>query len=96
MLPDSMFTNGLPNDVQLFLCEWDMLLQEGQIFARRLERLGKNVKSTLILEVVHGWDKHPEPWRDQKAIDTLYEKACAGLRESFGDEDVEEEGGKDE
>lgn len=95
LAPDNMLIHGLPNDIQIFLCEWDMLLQEGQIFARRLERLGKNVKSTLIPEVVHGWDKHPDPWRDQKAIDALYAKACAGLRESFGVGKEEGEGGDD-
>jgi putative ergosteryl-3beta-O-L-aspartate hydrolase len=81
---NNMLTFGLPNDIQILLCEWDMLLKEGEIFARRLEELGKNVKSTLIPDVVHGWDKHPDPWRDQKAIDELYAKACTGLRESFG------------
>ncbi len=83
LAPDSMLADGLPHDVQIFLCEWDMLLKEGEIFASRLERLGKNVRTTLIPGVVHGWDKHPDPWRDQKAIDALYAKACEGLRESF-------------
>lgn len=91
LAPDNMLTHGLSNDIQIFLCEWDMLLKEGEIFARRLERLGKNVKSTLIPEVVHGWDKHPDPWRDQKAIDDLYTTACEGLRESFGIKVEEEE-----
>ncbi|KAF7506925.1 hypothetical protein GJ744_011056 [Endocarpon pusillum] len=84
LAPDNMLTEGLPHDIQIFLCEWDMLLKEGEIFARRLERLGKNIIATLVPEVVHGWDKHPDPWRDQKAIDAFYAKACDGLRESFG------------
>jgi putative ergosteryl-3beta-O-L-aspartate hydrolase len=84
LAPNHMLTSGLPNDIQILLCEWDMLLKEGEIFAKRLEKLGKKVTSTLIPEVVHGWDKHPDPWRDQKAIDELYAKACTGLRESFG------------
>jgi putative ergosteryl-3beta-O-L-aspartate hydrolase len=84
LAPDNMLTEGLPNDIQIFLCEWDMLLKEGEIFACRLRRLGKNVRETLIPGVVHGWDKHPDPWRDQAAIDALYEKACEGLRETFG------------
>lgn len=84
LAPDHMLIHGLPHHVQIFLCEWDMLLQEGEIFAKRLHALGKNVRSTLIPKVVHGWDKHPDPWRDQKPIDELYAKACDGLRESFG------------
>ena len=80
---DPMLLDGLPDDIQIFLCEWDMLLREGEVFAQRLLALGKNVTETLIPGVVHGWDKHPDPWRDQKAIDALYQKACQGLRESF-------------
>lgn len=84
LAPDYMLSSGLPDDIQLFLCEYDMLLREGQVFANRLRGLGKNVRETLIPGVVHGWDKHPDPWRDQKRIDALYAVACEGLRESFG------------
>jgi putative ergosteryl-3beta-O-L-aspartate hydrolase len=84
---DNMLLDGLPSDIQIFLCEWDMLLKEGEVFARRLKGLGKNVKETLIPNVVHGWDKHPDPWRDQEAIDTLYTQACHELRKSFAKEE---------
>jgi putative ergosteryl-3beta-O-L-aspartate hydrolase len=83
LAPDNMLIHGLPDDIQIFLCGWDMLLREGEVFARRLQELGKSVRSTLIPEAVHGWDKHPDPWRDQASIDALYGKACEGLRESF-------------
>jgi putative ergosteryl-3beta-O-L-aspartate hydrolase len=92
LAPDNMLIHGLPDDIQIFLCEWDMLLQEGEIFARRLKALGKQVKETLIPGVVHGWDKHPDPWRDQQAIDKLYAEACMGLRESFEVEEEETQG----
>jgi acetyl esterase/lipase len=81
---DEMLKHGIPNDVQMFLCEYDMLLHEGQLFTERLEDLGKNVETKMIPGVPHGFDKSPSPFRDTKAINALYAQACAGLCESFG------------
>ena len=81
---DAMLDGGLPHDVQMFLCEYDMLLREGQVFSEKLERIGKNVATRIIPKVPHGWDKSPNPFRDQAAIRALYAQACAGLVESFG------------
>lgn len=83
LAPDHMINNGLPHDIQIWLCEWDMLLREGQVFADRLDNLGKNVESKVIPRVPHGWDKSPNPFRDQHAIDTLYEKSARGLIQVF-------------
>lgn len=91
LAPDHMLSDGLPNDIQIFLCEWDMLLQEGEVFARRLKALGKNVEETLIPKVVHGWDKVPDPWRDQNAINRLYAQACYGLKKSFAGEQEDDD-----
>lgn len=86
-----MLQEGLPDDIGLYLCEWDMLLREGEVFAERLRGVGKKrVRMKMVDGVVHGWDKHPDPWRDQGMIDALYGEACGGLRESFG---VGERGG---
>lgn len=87
LAPDHMLVQGLPDDIQIFLCEWDMLLKEGEIFAQRLDSLGKKVRSTLIPGAVHGWDKDPNPWRDQESIDRWYEHACEGLGDCFGKEE---------
>jgi len=84
LAPDYMIRDGLPHDIQMWLCEWDMLLGEGQRFSKRLESLGKNVEETLIPEVPHGFDQSPNPWRDQARIDKLYMRACEGLRDAFG------------
>lgn len=81
---DGMLTDGLPNHIQIFVCEQDMLLGEGQRFADRLRRLGKDCKDILIPGVSHGWDKSPNPWRNQGAIDVLYRHACIKLRDHFG------------
>ncbi|RMZ84545.1 hypothetical protein DV737_g1132, partial [Chaetothyriales sp. CBS 132003] len=83
LAPDHMLANGLPQDVQIWLCEWDMLLHEGQVFAARLGELGKNVDAIVVPRVPHGWDKSPNPFRDQPAIDVLYDKAARGLAEVF-------------
>ena len=91
LAPDHMLIDGLPDNIQIFLCEWDMLLKEGEVFARRLKGLGKNVEETLIPKVVHGWDKLPDPWRDQRAIDTLYSQACYALKKSFAEEEEDDD-----
>lgn len=83
LAPSHMLTEALPPDMQLWLCEWDMLLKEGQEFSQRLQQLGKNVDSILIPRVPHGWDKSPNPFRDQGAIDILYEKAARGMAQVF-------------
>lgn len=87
LAPDEMICNALPQDIQMWLCEWDMLLAEGQLFADRLERLGKRVDNKLIPRVPHGWDKSANPFRDQKAIDVLYTKAAMNLNKVFMDRD---------
>ena len=41
----------------MYLCEWNMLLQEGQDFYGRLKALGKGVRCTIIEEKRHAFDK---------------------------------------
>ena len=87
LAPDDMLRTGLPRDIQLWLCEWDMLLREGQLFAERLDHLGKRVDMKMIPQVPHAWDKSPNPFRDQRAIDALYTKAAMNLNKVFQDKD---------
>lgn len=83
LAPDHMIHNGLPEDIQMWLCEWDMLLREGQVFAERLDALGKKVDMKLIPRVPHAWDKSPSPFRDQRAINILYTKSAVNLNKVF-------------
>lgn len=83
LAPDHMLRDGLPSEVQMWLCEWDMLLAEGKTFSKRLSKLGKRVEENVIEAVPHGFDQSPSPWRDQAKIDALYERACGGLKEAF-------------
>lgn len=87
LAPDHMIRDGLPQDIQIWLCEWDMLLHEGQVFSERLDTLGKRIDSKLIPRVPHAWDKSPNPFRDQRAIDTLYTKSAMNLNKVFQDKD---------
>lgn len=61
-----------------------MLLAEGERFSERLGGLGKDVKVEMITGVPHGWDKSPNPFRDQKRTNELYERAAGYLRSVFG------------
>jgi len=78
-----MIVDGLPLRIQMWLCEWDMLLAEGEKFSERLGKLGKDVKTELIPGVSHGWDKSPNPFRDQKRTDALYKRAAGYLNSVF-------------
>jgi acetyl esterase/lipase len=78
-----MLAESLPPHIFLYTCEWDMLLNEGLHFVRRLEGLGKKVRSMMIEKVPHAWDKSPNPFRDQAKVDMLYRIACAEMRSLF-------------
>ncbi|KAJ5502506.1 Alpha/beta hydrolase fold-3 [Penicillium fimorum] len=80
---DRILSEALPCDVFFFICEWDMLMKEGQAFVRRLESLGKRPRAMLIERARHAWDKSPNPWRDQKSVDVLYRDACADMKAIF-------------
>lgn len=80
---DRILSEALPNDVWLYICEWDMLMKEGQTFVRRLEALGKRPRAMMIEKAQHGWDKSPNPFRDQDSVDVLYRDACADMKAVF-------------
>ncbi|EEQ86458.1 lipase [Blastomyces dermatitidis ER-3] len=73
---DDMLHQGLPSNIFMYMCEWDMLLEEGQEFAQRLEGMGKKVRSMMVASQPHAWDKSANPLRDQGAVDVLYRQAC--------------------
>lgn len=83
LAPDEMIRDGLPQRMQLFLCEYDMLLSEGKQFVKRLENLGKDVTFECVEGVPHAWDKSPNPFRNQKKIDEIYARAGRNLQSVF-------------
>lgn len=80
---DQMLDEGLPRNIFLYTCEWDMLLHEGQRFVRRLEAMGKKVRAMMIEKAPHAWDKSPNPFRDQARINVIYRAACAEMKMIF-------------
>ncbi|KOS21475.1 Arylacetamide deacetylase [Escovopsis weberi] len=48
--------------IHLCLCEYDMLLAEGQRFAARLEAQGKAHSLRVVMGEKHGWDCPPPMW----------------------------------
>ena len=81
--PDDLPPEGLPHDIEMFICEWDMLYPEGKQSSERLKSLGKNVRCTVIPKAIHAWDRSPNPFRDQGAIDLFYKDACTEIKRHF-------------
>lgn len=81
---DESLVSALPENIVLYLCEWDMLLQEGEVFAKRLTALGKKVHYVIIKEKRHAFDKSPNPFSVDPEATLHYTEACAMLREAFG------------
>lgn len=80
---DRILAEALPSDVWLFICEWDMLMKEGQTFVRRLEAVGKRPRAMMIEKAQHAWDKSPNPFRDQQSVNVYYSDACADMKAIF-------------
>ncbi|KAB8339023.1 hypothetical protein FH972_021962 [Carpinus fangiana] len=77
---------ALPQHVILYTCEWDMLLDEGKRMRERLERVGKTVAYTMVEGVPHGWDRAPNPLRQDASVERHYRECCAKLRELLWDD----------
>ncbi|KAI9738704.1 MAG: hypothetical protein M1834_008209 [Cirrosporium novae-zelandiae] len=73
----------LPNNVSMILCEYDMLMSEGKVFAKRLERLGKTVTCEVVEKVRHAWDRSPNPFQVHKAVDIQYRNACSEMAKAL-------------
>ncbi|KAL3481130.1 Alpha/Beta hydrolase protein [Aspergillus californicus] len=80
---DEALCDALPHDIFFHFCEWDMLLNEGQRFVRRLLNLNKHVRAMMVEKAVHAWDKSPNPFRDTKEVNILYKDACADMKSIF-------------
>ncbi|KAL4802746.1 Alpha/Beta hydrolase protein [Aspergillus unguis] len=81
---DESLCESLPQDIFFYICEWDMLLNEGQLFVRRLLDLKKHVRAMMVEKAVHAWDKSPNPFRNTQEVNILYRDACADMKAIFG------------
>lgn len=80
---DEALKAALPDDIAMFLCEYDMLLQEGHEFAKRLKGLGKRVTCEVVGKRVHGFDKQPSLWGLDLKVTVFYTRACEWLGEIY-------------
>ncbi|SPO07236.1 related to MUP1 - High affinity methionine permease [Cephalotrichum gorgonifer] len=82
---DELLVGGLPEDIIVYTCEWDMLLKEGEEFAARLaaEPVCKRVQYRMIEEVPHGWDKGPSPISPPEGAEEVYGECCERLKRVF-------------
>lgn len=82
---NEVLKEGLPEDIIMYTCEWDMLLREGEDFACRLaaEPINKWVQYRMIDEVPHGWDKGPSPFCPPIGSEEVYGECCDRLRGVF-------------
>ena len=81
---DGDLAAALPDDIAMYLCEWDMLLREGEEFQKRLEMLGKRVRCEIIKERKHAFDKRPSPFKLDWKMGLYYKKACDWLYGVYG------------
>ncbi|KAI0596858.1 Alpha/Beta hydrolase protein [Biscogniauxia sp. FL1348] len=77
LMPDDMIDRLPP--VHLCLCEYDMLLAEGKLFAERLERRGKAVSVRVVEGAKHAWDK-PLPLAPKQSVAVEYQKAIEAIK----------------
>ena len=82
---DEQLARGIPPHVQIYTCEYDMLLKEGAEFAQRLQQkpMSKDVFYTMIPGVQHGWDKGPNPLKPPDQSRKLYGICATRLKEVF-------------
>ena len=82
---DAQLAAAIPENVAMYLCEWDMLLQEGKVFAERLKGLGKKVHLVIIKGKRHGFDKSPYPFSVDPEATLHYTEACTILKKALFD-----------
>lgn len=89
LMPDHLVDKLPP--VQLCLCEYDMLLAEGKVFAERLKTRGKEVGYRVVPEAKHAWDK-PLPFNPPENLGVEYGEAVRVMSKWLGAEDVDTNG----
>ncbi|KAK2030151.1 alpha/beta-hydrolase [Colletotrichum zoysiae] len=78
LMTDEMIDQLPP--VHLCLCEFDMLLLEGQSFAERAKSRGRRVSTRVVKAEKHAWDK-PPPFTPKESVMIEYNEAIAALKE---------------
>ncbi|KAI0469563.1 Alpha/Beta hydrolase protein [Xylaria cf. heliscus] len=86
---DELLIQSIPNNVFFFTCEWDMLLNEGEFLARRLEQppISKRMFYYMVRGVRHGWDKGPSVIKPPYKSEKIYRECCTRLWRIFNGDD---------
>ncbi|KAI0910819.1 Alpha/Beta hydrolase protein [Ustulina deusta] len=77
LMPDELVDQLPP--VHLCLCEHDMVLAEGKLFAERLEKRGKKISVRVLEGEQHAWDK-PLPLAPKDNVAFEYDIAIAAVK----------------
>ncbi|GAP91972.1 putative arylacetamide deacetylase [Rosellinia necatrix] len=80
LMPDGLVDRLPP--VHLCLCEYDMLLAEGKLFAERLEGRGRKVSVRVVEGEKHAWDK-PMPLAPKESVTFEYDISMAAVKSWF-------------
>ncbi|TQN66128.1 putative alpha/beta hydrolase [Colletotrichum shisoi] len=78
LMTDDMLDRLPP--IHLCMCEFDMLLLEGQGFAHRATSRGRRVTTRLVKAEKHAWDK-PPPFTPKESVMVEYNEAIASIKE---------------
>ncbi|KAI8953641.1 Alpha/Beta hydrolase protein [Xylaria longipes] len=86
---DELLIKSIPDNVFFFTCELDMLLNEGEFLARRLEQppISKRLFYHMVRGVRHGWDKGPSPIKPPHKSEKVYRECCTRLWRVFNGDD---------
>ncbi|KAK4686152.1 hypothetical protein P7C73_g3981, partial [Tremellales sp. Uapishka_1] len=76
-LASTRLISSLPG-VHLCLCEFDMLLSEGQAFHDRIRTSGGDCSLRIVKGEQHGWDKGPRS-AAKESVDIEYEQAASRI-----------------
>ncbi|KAI3316804.1 alpha/beta-hydrolase [Xylariaceae sp. AK1471] len=82
LMPDELVDRLPP--VHLCLCEYDMLLAEGRLFAEKLENRGKKISVRVVEGEKHAWDK-PLPLGPKNTVAFEYEIAIEAVKSWYSD-----------
>ncbi|GAW20728.1 hypothetical protein ANO14919_102380 [Xylariales sp. No.14919] len=77
LMPDELLDRLPP--VHLCLCQYDMLLAEGRLFAERLEKHGNKVSLRVVEGEKHAWDK-PPPLAPKESAAFEYDIAISAVK----------------
>ncbi len=77
---DEVLREALPTRITIMTCGWDALLEEGEVFRKRLVAPGQNVGGRIVEEAAHTFDRVPSR-KPSTQMDKMYSDALVQLKE---------------